>query len=465
MSETKLDSINSSAKDDSYVTPPSEIVPTKVKIGYAFGDFGANFFFQSVAIFLMFFWTDVFMISASAAGLIFLCSKVWDAVSDPLMGYVADHTESRWGQKRPYLLFGAVPLGITLFLLFAAPPITTYSLKIVYATFTFIAVCTMYTVVNVPYAAMTANLTLDSRERGKLTSFRMMGAIIGTLIVATLTKPLVAAFSNQVTGFRVMGVIYGVAIAVCTLLTFCIVKERVRTHTEANPGGLKDIFKVTLKNKPFIFLFLGIFFHYTSFLIFLASVIYFFKYIIHRPDFVAVGFFFIYIPAAIMLPVLSRVGKRFGKKIMFNGGMTIYAIGLLCLFFIKDYNIVVLICIYTVIGLGTAAIYQGPWSTMPDTVEYSEWKTGLRREGIIYGVFFFGMKLAAGFAAFLVGYILSMGGYVADGNQTSTALFTIRFLTTILPLVCFVIGAFFIWLYPITHKFHKKMVDDIVDRI
>ncbi|MEI6055953.1 MAG: MFS transporter [Lentisphaerota bacterium] len=442
----------------------SEKIPTKVKIAYSMGDFGANFFFQSVSIYLMYYFTDVFMITASAAGFIFLVSKIWDAVYDPVIGYLADHTNTRWGQKRPYLLFGAIPLGITLFLLYAAPQIDSYSMRVVYATFTFIAVCTLYATVNVPYSAMTANLTLDFHERGSLTGFRMMGAILGTLIVATMTKPLVSLFSSEVTGFRSMGMIYGAAIAIFTLITFFCVKERVRTHAENSHGSLKDIFKIIKSNPPLIFLFFGIFFHYAAQFVFLACVAYFFKYCIKAEGFIPVAFFCLYVPAAIMLPILVQVSKRWGKKVMFNGGMGIFAIGVLLLFFVNSYNVFLLVVIYAIIGLGFSAIYQGPWSTIPDTVEYSEWKTGMRREGIIYGIFFFGMKLSAGVSAFAVGYILNFGGYVPEIQQTETSLFTIRFLTTLLPILCYIIGAIFIWIYPITQKTHGQMVSEILNR-
>ena len=142
--------------------------------------------------------------------------------------------------------------------------------------------------------------------------------------------------------------------------------------------------------------------------------------------------------------------------------MGLFAFGVLLLFFVKSYDSILLALIYIVIGLGFSAIYQGPWSTIPDTVEYSEWKTGLRREGIIYGIFFFGMKLSAGVSAFAIGSILNLGGYLPDlDGQSDTSLFTIRFLATLLPVICFVFGALFIWLYPINQKLHNRMVRDI----
>lgn len=450
---------------EKYVVPDSERVPTGVKLGYAVGDFGANFFFQSVSIYLLYYFTDVFMISAASAGMIFLVSKIWDAVYDPVIGYIADHTDTRWGQKRPYLLFGAIPLGITLFLLYAAPQISSYPLRIAYATVSFIAVCTLYATVNVPYSAMTANLTLDFHERGSITGFRMMGAILGTLVVATITKPLVAAFPTEVDGFRSMGLIYGAAIAFFTLITFVTVKERIRIHAEKTGGGVTDILKIVKSNPPLRLLFFGIFFHYAAQFIFLASVAYFFKYCIKAEGFVPIAFFCLYVPAAIMLPVMVRISKRYGKKLMFNGGMGIFAVGVMLLFFVTSYDSILLASIYVIIGLGFSAIYQGPWSTIPDTVEYSEWKTGLRREGIIYGIFFFGMKLSAGVSAFAVGYILNLGGYLPDvAQQSDISLFTIRFITTVLPVICFILGAIFIGMYPINQRIHNQMVRDIINR-
>jgi glycoside/pentoside/hexuronide:cation symporter, GPH family len=450
--------------EKNYVIPVDERVSRGAKVGYAVGDFGANFLFQSVTIFLLYYFTDVFGITAAAAGWIFLLSKFWDAVTDPTMGYIADHTKSRWGQKRPYLLFGAVPLGLTLFFLFAAPDIQSYSMKVAYAAITFLAVLTFYTIVNVPYSAITANLTMDSRERANLTGYRMMGAIIGTLVVATLTKPLVGFFTDEITGFRALGIIYGIAIAVCTLITFFSVKERVRTHAEDNPGGISDIFKIIRSNPPMIYLFFGIFFLYACHFIFLASVAYFFKYCIQKESFIAIGFFCLYVPAGIMLPFLVTISNKLGKKTMFIGGMGIFAIGMIMLYFVQSYNLPLLIFIYIIIGLGLSAIYQGPWSMIPDTVEYTEWKIGLRRSGIIYGIFFFGMKLSAGVSAFIVGMLLASSGYVADATQTPEAQSMIRFVVTLLPVICYVLGAIFLFIYPINHKKHNQMVEEIMER-
>lgn len=170
----------------------------------------------------------MFLITASAAGTIFLIAKIWDAVSDPMMGYISDKTRTRWGQKRPYLLFGAIPLGFIMALMFYTPALSD-TLKQLYAMVMFLLVCTAYTVVNIPYGALTANLTLDTNERSRLTGYRMFCAVVGTLFVAGATKPLVGLFHNPVLGWRLVGILYGAIAFFFYSYNFCI---RARTDTK-----------------------------------------------------------------------------------------------------------------------------------------------------------------------------------------------------------------------------------------
>lgn len=199
-----------SATTKSPAAPPRHVtdatVPRAMKLGYGVGDFAANLAFQSIALFYVFFLTDVFGISPSWAGVIFLIAKVWNAVVDPIMGYITDHTHSRFGRKRPYLLFGAVPLGIVFALLFFAPDLVPSAVspypRFIWALVTFLVFSTMISVVNVPYGALTADLTLDMNERSNLTGYRMTFAVIGTLAAAGATKPLVTVLSGALGGER-----------------------------------------------------------------------------------------------------------------------------------------------------------------------------------------------------------------------------------------------------------------------
>jgi len=449
------------------MTAAQNRVPAGMKLGYGLGDFGANMVYQSVMLYLMFYFTDVFLIGASAAGTIFLVAKFWDAVTDPLIGFASDATKSRWGRKRPYLLFGAVPLGASMYLLFASPAIPE-SWKVIYGLAAFLLVCTAYTVVNIPYGALTASLTTDSHERSRVTGYRMFFAILGTLVVAGATKPLAGLFSSPVQGWRFVGLVYGIIAALFTLITFFSVRERIQTGTEKFSPG--DIRKVVLANRPFIVLSLGMVMHLGAIGILAAMVNYHFKYNFHRESFVPLVFLCLFATAAVSIPLWVYLSKKIGKKNAFNTGMLIVALSLIVLFFVKDFNMGLFIPLFIVTGIGISTMFFSPWAMIPDTVEYSEWKTGLRREGILYGFFYFSHKLAAALAGFITGLGLSAIGYlqpleintvITAQEQGESTLYGIRLLATLVPVALIMGGIFFISRYPIDEKMHAGILEDL----
>ncbi|MCX8124434.1 MAG: MFS transporter [Spirochaetes bacterium] len=440
----------------------------KTKLGYGLGDFGANLVFQSVVLFLMFYLTDVFLIAASAAGTIFLIAKIWDAVSDPMMGYISDKTHTRWGQKRPYLLFGAVPLGLSMALLFYTPQLGSEA-KTWYALTMFLFVCTAYTVVNIPYGALTANLTRDSIERSRLTGYRMFFAVVGTLFVAGATKPLVGLFSEPVSGWRFVGIVYGSLAALFTLITFISVRERVQ-HSDAEEYRLKDVATTLSVNKPFIFLSIGVFMHLCAIGVLASMVNYLFKYNFGKEDFIPVAFLCMFATAAVAIPLWVFVSNKIGKKHAFNIGMGLLALILVVLFMTEKFNFVFFTVLFVFAGVSVSTVFFSPWAMIPDTVEYSQWKTGLRREGIIYGFFYFSQKLAAACAGFITGVGLTLCGYIQPKfiNKILTAqlqsvdtLAGIKILTTLIPLVLIICGIVFISLFPIDERMHKELLKKI----
>ncbi|MEJ5362516.1 MAG: MFS transporter [Spirochaetota bacterium] len=440
----------------------------KTKFGYGLGDLGANMVFQSVVLFLMFYLTDVFLISASIAGTIFLIAKIWDAVSDPMMGYISDRTKTRWGQKRPYLLFGALPLGVCMALLFYTPAIGA-QWRPTYALVMFLLVCTAYTVVNIPYGALTANLTLDTNERGRLTGYRMFFAIVGTLIVAGATKPIVAMFENAVEGWRFVGILFGIIAAVFTLVTFLSVRERVQ-HKETEEYHLRDIITILKVNKPFVLLSVGVFMHLCAIGVIASMVNYLFKYYYAKEDFIPVAFLCMFATAAVAIPLWVFVSQKRGKKQAFNIGMGLLAVVLVVLYFIREFNLVFFVILFVVAGVSVSTVFFSPWAMIPDTVEYSQWKTGLRREGILYGFYYFSQKMAAACAGFITGVGLTITGYIQPllvqntlvaQAQSEEALTGIKLLTTIIPVLLIAIGILFITLFPIDEKMHKKIVSEL----
>ena len=436
------------------------------KLGYAVGDFGANMAFQVVSFYLLFFFTDVFGILPALAGTIILVSKIWDAVSDPVMGYIADRTHSRWGSKRPYLLFGAVPLGVVIFLLFFAPNISQ-DMKFAYGMTTFILFCTVITIVNVPFLALTPSLTSDSHERSVVTGYRVVFGLMGTLVAAGATMPLVNAISaNKIISFRYIGLIYGVIVTVVTLISFFTVKERVKAVV-SKPAKPKEAIRSVIRNKPFLIITAGTFLHMIGMNILAVIINYYFKYYLNAENLISVGFLCIFVTAALFIPVFVVISKKTSKKIAYNIGMGIVVIGLLLVFFfgrntitIFNMNIPLIFVFLFICGTGLSTNWLSPWSMLPDTVEFSEWKTGKRNEGTMYGLFYFFFKVGTAAAGFLVGNILAFSGYIANIAQSSQTLSAIRMMFTLVPSAFILGGIIFISFFPISSAVHKKMTEE-----
>lgn len=446
-------------------------IPLGMKLGYAIGDYGANLAFQTTNFYLLFYFTDVFGIMPALAGTIFLYSKIWNAVSNPVMGYIIDRTTSRWGKMRPYLLFGATPLALSVIALFYSPSIAAGG-RFYYGLAAFIVFCSAITVVNVPYLALTPSLTLDSHERSVVTGYRVFLGIVGSLTAAGATLPLVSAFggTDKVIGFRSLGIFYGLIIGLSTLVCFLSVRER---HTQSNPENaeLRENIRLIAANKPFIFLTLGTFMHMIAMNIMAVDVNYFFKYNLKAEALIPIAFLCLFITAGFSLPLFVLISKKTSKKFTYNLGMGIVAAVLVLIFFYGERSISLggvsvplTIPLLILAGIGLSTNWLSPWSMIPDTVEYSELKTGIRREGILYGVFYFVFMIATALAGFLTGQILSYTGYTANVEQSENTLLGIRIVLTLLPMVFLILGIVFISFFSIDAAMHRSMVEEIDKR-
>ncbi len=445
-------------------------VNLKTKFGYAIGDFGANLAFQVTSFYLLFFFTDVFGILPALAGVIILCAKIWDAVSDPVMGFLVDRTDTRWGQKRPYLLFGAVPLGITIFLLFFGPDIPGET-KFIYGIVTFILFCTAITVVNVPYLALTPAMTKDSHERAVITGYRVIFGILGTLLAAGATLSLGSLVSgNQILAFRYIGLIYGVIVTVVTLVSFIAVKEKT-VSVNREKTAFKPKLLAVLRNKPFIIITAGTALHIVAMSILAVIISYYFKYVIVNEAMTSVGFLFVFVTAAAFIPMYVRISKKTSKKFTYNIGMGIVAAGLALIYFFGEKElslfgteIPAIFLFLFICGMGLSTNWLSPWSILPDTVEYSELDTGIRNEGLLYGIFYFVFKLGSAFAGFLVGTVLSKAGYIANMNQIPEAVNAIRLLQTWIPFGFIAAGIVVVQKFPIDAKVHADIERKLRER-
>lgn len=440
----------------------AETVPLSMKIGYGIGDFGANLLFQCVGLYLLFYFTDILSIGAGLAGTIIMVAKIWDAVTDPLMGTISDRTRSRWGSKRIYLLLGAIPLGISFYLLFHGPALSGRELNL-YALATFVLFCTFYTIVNIPYGALTSALTLDAQERASITGYRMSFAILGTLVVAGATLILVGLFGTQREGFRFVGAAYGLAAVIFTLIAFFTTREKMDPGKKER-SSFREEMSFVFKNTPFLILTLATLFQYIALGMAAAMVTFFFKYPLAMEEFTPIAFALLFVTAVLAMPFWVYMSSRLGKRPVFIAGMVIFGGALLLMYFTGGYGLVATIVLLLIAGVGLSTVYLSPWSMIPDTVEYSEWKFGARREGTIYGFFYFAHKVASALAGFICGHGLSLVGYVPDVIQTAHANEGIRVLMTLFPAGVILLGIITICFYPITGEMHSGMVSEIASR-
>jgi GPH family glycoside/pentoside/hexuronide:cation symporter len=444
------------------MTEYPETLTLKTKIGYAFGDFGGNIVFQSVSLFVVFYFTEVFGLTAAAAGAIFAIAKLWNAICDPVIGALTDRVRTRWGQKRPFFLFGAIPLGLSFFLLMAAPAIEA---KFGYALITFLFFSSAYSLVGVPYGALTASITSSPSERSKLTAYRMAFAIFATLLVGGLTKPIVGAFATPQEGFRAVGALYGIAVAICTWIAFATTYERQQSAAEKS-GGMREAFSILIGNRPFLLLAGSIIVHFAAITVTATLVNYYFKYNLKAEAVTPVAFVCMFLSAAAALPMWLKVDARIGKAKAFNAGMLLLATALAGLFVFEKPSAWQVIPFMVMAGIGMSTIYIFPWSMIPSTVDYSEWKTGIRREGLLYGVFYFSFKASAALGGLIAGLGLDWAGYVAspENIQSSTqgpaTLVGFRWLMTLVPIGLILIGVALIRLYPIDVAMEKEMLRD-----
>jgi len=441
----------------------STTLPVKAKLAYGVGDFGINMILQTISFTYLFYLTDIFGLNPALAGLILLVSKTWDAVTDPIMGSLVDRTRSRWGQKRPYLLFGALPLGASLFLMFWNPGLPVQA-KFVYALITFMLFCSAITLVNIPYAALTVSMTPDPVERTGLTSWRMAFALAGTLLASVLSPLLTnQVFGGGARGHAGMALVVGLVATIAIWTTFVGVKERVDEKPEK--VKLTRNIGAVFVNKPFLVIAIATFFIFTGLYVLAAIIKYFFVYSLEMPGQEAIGLGLIFVSAMLYLPLLNLLSRRWGKKQVYVLTMVIFMVGMSGIYFFGN-TIPSLVVLFLICGVGVSAVFLMPWSIVADTIEYSEWRTGIRPEGAIYGYFFFTMKVAAATAGFLVGSVLSGAGYLETTGietvaQPESAVQAIRLLISLIPAGIILIGTLILLGYSLNAERHDQIVKEI----
>ena len=444
--------------------------PLREKTGYGLGDMSSSMFWKIFSYYLPIFYSDVFGLKPAHAALLLLVTKLYDAISDPVMGLIADRTRSRWGRYRPWLLWIAVPFAVVGILSFYTPN-ASYAIKHVYAYVTYILMMTVYTAVNVPYGAMLGVMTGDSREKSVFSSFRMFFAYIGSFIAMGIfwlfERSIPSGSVGDATPSQWTGVVSIIAVtcAVLFVLCFLFTSERVQpTSGKANSIG-KDL-KALLRNGPW-WLLLGA---GTGQLIFGSirggAAAYYFANVLGTGTlitcavFLTIGEFAQMTGVALAVPV----SERFGKKSTF----------IACLLFIAAVSCIIwflpltpsgmwglIACqIFICLGIGISAPLI--WSMMADVADWSEWKNGNASTGLIFSSSSMAQKFGGAIGGFLLLQVLAWFSYDKSlAVQAPATLSAIRALMSWIPAIGSLLGALCLTFYPLTSDKMKQIQKEL----
>jgi GPH family glycoside/pentoside/hexuronide:cation symporter len=434
------------------------------KIFYLFGDIGISTCLSTVAFFLLFFYADVAKVDPALVGTALLVSKLWDAVSDPMAGWLSDRTKSRFGRRKVYLYFGAIPLGVSFALLWNYPQGLTYTLTAVWLVATFLLYFTFITVTSMPYYAMTPELTRDYDERTNLTTFRMIGGTVGYMAGAAFPPFIAGLFITAKIGWGMMGVMFGAFAALCLLITAFGVKRR--EELEGMPSELPAFKSIItcFKNRPFNFLIIQGLFTGFAFMLVMSYMAFFLTYQLDMRDKIPLVMTLLLVTIGAFLFFWKWVTDKWAKGPTYALGLFI-AFGATALsFFLPRGGSNWIYAIVFVAGFGFSAQWVLPWSIVPDVVEHDELMTGERREGVYYGVRGLMGKVSDALGLFVGGWVLKLFAFVPDVPQSETALLGIRlFFGPIPTLLAYLSLPLLIW-FPITRKSHAETLERITGK-
>ena len=427
------------------------------KLGYGLGDTASNFFFQVFNIFLLYYYTDIFGIDPALIGVMFIVTKVVDAISDPLMGVIADRTNSRWGKFRPYLLWGAIPYGVLGYAMFANPDLSA-SGKLVYAYATYTLMMLAYTVINIPYSALMGVISSSSIERTSVASYRFVCAFSAAWLVGTFVTPLktILGGGNEAEGFRLTMMIFAVISVALFWVTFATTKERVKPMQKKS--SLKLDFKAMLANGPWITLFLAAIFTLMNVAVRNGAILYYFKYYVGddgTPIFLIFDQTAVFMSSGLFAMVAGitctkALASRFDKRKLMIVLTLLNALSVAVFFIIppEQYGLMVLVN-----AIGTFIVGPTPalvWAMYADTADYGEWKSGRRTTALVFSALQFAQKMGLAVGAGMLGFILSFFGFVANEAQSEFSITGIRLMFSVLPAILAVSSAVAIYFYPLT---------------
>ncbi len=441
-----------------------EKLSVKEKIGYGLGDAAANFVFQTMVVFQLSFYTDTFGITAAAAGTLLLVARFFDAIFDPIMGIVADRTNTRWGKFRPWVLWTAVPFGVMGFVAFLTPDFSPGG-KLAYAYVTYILLMMVYSANNLPYSALSGVLTGDIGERTSLSSYRFVCAMTAAFIIQGLALPMVKYFGqgNDAKGYQWTMGIFGALCVVLFLITFATTKERIGPDP-AQQSSIAQDFADLVRNGPWINLFILTILVFVTLSMRGGVMLYYWRYYMQREDLFSL-FNVLGLGSTIVGILFSKpLAMRFGKKNVFIVGLSFTTIFMAAFVFLPRGAVVAAFALDMLRQFAYGPTIPLLWAMMADVADYGEWKTGRRATAIVFSAIVFGLKAGLGFGGAIGGWLLSLYGYVPNAAQTVESLEGIRLTSSLFPSVPFILGVICLFFYGIDKKLNIRITKELAAR-
>ena len=431
----------------------------KQRIGYGIGDIAICFYWSGVGLYLLYFYTDIVGISPYLAGWIYALGIAWDAITDPFMGYLAERSISKKGKYRPFIFFGTVPLALSFILLFWIPPFTGFSL---FLSLLIINILhrTCFTIVSVPYSSLTPRLSSDSEERTKLTTARMIGASFGTLLMSSLGFPLINYFgqNNESVGILYLSGIAGFFAVIILYATYFSVRENSTQEEKIAYPSLKKLILSVTKNYPFWIVFSSILILGSTTIMFNKNLIYYIKYALDLHDYQGLVLGLSGLSSFASIPFWSFISLKLGKRNTWQISMTLLLFAFMLFYFYQINTLTELLIIVCLIGLASGAGGVLFWSMLPDTIEYGEWKSGIRSESSLYGFMTFAQKSSIAIAALILGILLTLIDFAPNEVQTTETLNGLKNIMSIIPALGIAFSIFLMYFYPISSKYHKELL-------
>lgn len=478
----------------------SQKVTVLEKIGYSLGDFAANLVFQTLITYLAYFYTDIYGLKTTDASIVMLSVGLVAAfIFNPIIGILADRTNSRWGKFRPWILFTAIPLGVIAFLAFSTPHFA-YKGKLIYASVTYTLLLLMYASSNLPYSALSGVLTGDMGERNSISSYRFVAVMFAQFFVQVFMLPIIeyAGGGDKAVGIESVMTWMAAIGTIMLLLTFLTTRERIIPRVEQK-SSIKDDLSDLTKNRPWLIMLVLTILVFITLAMKGGSYVYYFNNYVDKvaltkfinpllsalsgsginffgSDPVSAGFG-LFNAGGIIFMILGislskKLADKYGKRDVYKYGLLVATFFVLIFIFFKPNNVILMFVSQILHGFSYGITIPILWAMIADVADYSEWKTNRRATAIIFSAMMVGLKAGLSIGGALVAWILGLYGYIpiqsavagSEIIQPETVAVGAKMLVSIYPSIPFLLGVGLLFFYVIDKKMEVKIEADLKDR-